>query len=244
MSAAPMKKSALPSTLRPVGSVPSSRSRRAVSMSVRESTSKTGLVSGWSPALGSSPVRIRRFLMPSAAAPINSLCSAMRFLSRQVSCSTGSMPASRRSLAAASAAICARAPAPSVTLTASARPLRPCALRNSSAPSNDTGGVISAVMTKRRCGPSRGPPSRSRSWSVGGTERLMVWSFITCSVSRQPGFAAWLAAQASLAPGAPRQQHLYNLGLYINSAADSGFGLGFLDRWAGLWLERGHSASG
>ena len=32
MSAAPMKKSALPSTLRPVGSVPSSRSRRAVSI--------------------------------------------------------------------------------------------------------------------------------------------------------------------------------------------------------------------
>ena len=61
--------------------------------------------------------------MPSAAAPISSLCSAMRFLSRQVSWSTGSTPAPRRRLAAASAAICARAPAPSVTLTASARPL-------------------------------------------------------------------------------------------------------------------------
>ena len=36
--------------------------------------------------------------MPSAAAPISSLCSAMRFLSRQVSWSTGSMPASSRRL--------------------------------------------------------------------------------------------------------------------------------------------------
>ena len=36
MSAAPMKKAALPSTLRPVGRVPSSRSRRAVSIKVRE----------------------------------------------------------------------------------------------------------------------------------------------------------------------------------------------------------------
>ena len=34
MSAAPMKNAALPPTLRPVGSVPSSRSRRAVSISV------------------------------------------------------------------------------------------------------------------------------------------------------------------------------------------------------------------
>ena len=41
-----IKKSAWPATFRPVGSVPSSRNRRAVSISVLESTSKTGLVSG------------------------------------------------------------------------------------------------------------------------------------------------------------------------------------------------------
>ena len=50
----------------------------------RESMSNTGLVSGWSPALGSSPVSTRRLRMPSAAAPIRSLCSAMRLRSRQV----------------------------------------------------------------------------------------------------------------------------------------------------------------
>ncbi len=40
MSAPPMKNSALPSTLRPLGNVPSSRSRRAVSISVFKSISK------------------------------------------------------------------------------------------------------------------------------------------------------------------------------------------------------------
>ena len=43
----------------------------------------------------------------------------------------------------------ARAPAPSVTLTASARPFRGAALAIRSAASHDTGGAISAVMTKR-----------------------------------------------------------------------------------------------
>ena len=87
--------------------------------------------------------------MPSAAAPIISLCSAMRFLSRQVICKIGSMPAPRRRLDAASALICARAPAPSVTLTASARPLSATAFCKSSAASQDTGGANSAVMTNR-----------------------------------------------------------------------------------------------
>ena len=44
---------------------------------------------------------------------------------------------------------CARAPAPSVTLTASARPFSGAALAIRSAASHDTGGAISAVMTKR-----------------------------------------------------------------------------------------------
>src|ERR1700685_202969 len=92
MSAPPIKNAAWPETLRPVGSVPSSRSRRAVSISVDELTSNTGLVSGWSPAFGSSPVRRRRLRTPSAAAPIISLCSAIRFLSRQVICRIGSIP--------------------------------------------------------------------------------------------------------------------------------------------------------
>src|ERR1700728_3982904 len=87
--------------------------------------------------------------MPSAAAPIISLCSAMRFLSRQVICRIGSLAAPRMRLDAASALICARAPAPSVTLTASARPFSPVAFFRSSAASHETGGASSAVMTNR-----------------------------------------------------------------------------------------------
>src|SRR6516165_2322991 len=93
--------------------------------------------------------------MPSAAAPISSPCKAMRFLSRQVSCRIGSMPASIRMAEAASAAICARAPAPSVMLTASASPRSGTALRSRSCASQETGGVTSAVITKR--------PARNRS---------------------------------------------------------------------------------
>lgn len=59
------------------------------------------------------------------------------------------MPSCLRMAAAASAPICGRAPAPSVTFTASARSLSGAALAIRSARSNDTGGVISAVMTKR-----------------------------------------------------------------------------------------------
>ena len=66
--------------------------------------------------------------MPSAAAPIISLCKASRFLSRQVICRIGSMPARKSRLAPASALMWARAPAPSVTLTASAKPLSAAAL--------------------------------------------------------------------------------------------------------------------
>src|SRR6202453_6472 len=116
--------------------------------------------------------------MPSAAAPINSLCRAMRFLSRQVSWRTGSMPVPIRRLAAASALICARAPAPSVTLTASAKPLSAEALRKSSCASHDTGGASSAVMTNWLW--------RSRSCRVRGRGVLLLCSFIAISV-RQAG---------------------------------------------------------
>ena len=59
------------------------------------------------------------------------------------------MPFCIRMAAAATGSRWARAPAPSVTLIASARPLSGAALATSSAASQDTGGVISAVMTKR-----------------------------------------------------------------------------------------------
>ena len=54
---------------------------------------------------------------------MRSLCSAMRLRSRQVICRIGSSPAPTSIVAAVSAARCGRAPAPSVMLTASARPL-------------------------------------------------------------------------------------------------------------------------
>ena len=101
------------------------------------------------PASGSSPLSSSRLRMPSAAAAIRSLCSAMRLRSRQVSCRIGSMPFCSRIEAAVTGPRCARAPAPSVTLTASARPLSGAALASRSAASHDTGGAISAVMTKR-----------------------------------------------------------------------------------------------
>ena len=57
------------------------------------------------------------------------------------------MPSRSRIAAAATEPMCARAPAPSVTLTASARPFNGAALAIRSAASHDTGGAISAVMT-------------------------------------------------------------------------------------------------
>ncbi len=158
LSAAPRKKSARPETLRPDGNSPLSRRRRAVSKSWRGSRSNTGLASGWSPALGSSPRSISKLRTPDAAALMRSLCKAMRLRSRQVSCSTGSMPCSTSMAAAVTLPRCGRAPAPSVIFTASARPLSGSALASSSLRSADTGGVTSAVMTKR--------PARSLSCKV------------------------------------------------------------------------------
>ena len=62
--------------------------------------------------------------MPKAAAPMRSPWRARRLRSRTVNCSTGSMPCWASMAAQAKADICALAPAPSVTLTASARPFR------------------------------------------------------------------------------------------------------------------------
>src|SRR6516162_896902 len=148
LSAAPRKKSTQPEILRPEGNSPASRSRRAVSSSRYGSRSNTGLASGWSPADGSSPRSTKRLCTPVAAAPSRSLCKAMRLRSRQVSWRMGSMSASTSIAAAASAPRCGRAPAPSVTLTASARPLSGNALASNSSRSADTGGVTSAVITK------------------------------------------------------------------------------------------------
>ena len=80
-----------------------------------------------------------------------------------------SMP--MRMEAAASAAIWARAPAPSVTFTASASPFSGAALLRRSCASADTGGAISAVMTNR--------PARTRSSNV--LRPGLAWSFIVTS---------------------------------------------------------------
>ena len=138
-----------------------SRNSRAVSRSWRGSRSNTGLASGWSPALGSSPRSISRLRTPHAAALMRSLCNAMRLRSRQVSCRIGSMPFSTSMAAAVTAPRCARAPAPSVMLTASARPLSGIALASNSPRSVETGGVTSAVMTKRPA-----PACPAGSWSI------------------------------------------------------------------------------
>src|SRR5579871_2402793 len=83
--------------------------------------------------------------MPSAAAPKRSLCKAIRLRSRQLSCRIGSMPFVARIAAAASGLMLTRACAPSVTLTASARPRSGNALSSSTWRSADAGGAISAV---------------------------------------------------------------------------------------------------
>src|SRR5574341_1001955 len=85
--------------------------------------------------------------MPSASAPSRSPCSASRLRSRQVIWKIGSIPVCTRKCAAARLERCTLAPAPSVTFTAVARPLRGSARRRNSAGSVDTGGVISAVTT-------------------------------------------------------------------------------------------------
>src|SRR5215813_9939731 len=61
----------------------------------------------------------------------------------------GSIPAAMSNADAANALIWAWAPAPSVTLTASASPCSGSTLAMRSSGLQDTGGIASAVMTKR-----------------------------------------------------------------------------------------------
>src|SRR5215472_5364990 len=86
--------------------------------------------------------------MPKVAAPMRSPWSARRLRSRTVNCSTGSTPCWARTAAQAKADICALAPAPSVTFTASARPFRQPARSITADWAAASGGEVSAVMTK------------------------------------------------------------------------------------------------
>src|SRR5260221_14020325 len=83
----------------------------------------------------------------SVAAPRRSLCRARRWRWRKVAGRTGSPPASTIRDAATRADIWARALAPSVTLTASARPFSGRAIWSSISRSAASGGVTSAVTT-------------------------------------------------------------------------------------------------
>src|SRR6185295_2491450 len=78
-------------------------------------------------------------------------------------CSTGSMPFCSRKWAAARLDMWTLAPAPSVTLSAAARPFSGSAAARKAAGSVDTGGDTSAVMVKR-------PAARLRCKS------LLIWS--------------------------------------------------------------------
>jgi len=80
--------------------------------------------------------------------PTSWLCKAMRLRSRQVSWRMGSIPFCIRIEAATVESRWARALAPSVTLTASARPFIDAARSIRSFGSAESGGVTSAVITK------------------------------------------------------------------------------------------------
>src|SRR5688572_16310949 len=147
-SAAPSTRLTSPAIAVPLGSLCSLRMRCAMASKPLLSRSNTGLASGWSPVLGSSPASISMLRMPSETAPRMSPCSARRLRSRQVIWKIGSMPFWTRKCAAARLERCTLAPAPSVTLTAVIRPFSGSARLRNSAGSVDTGGVISAVTTK------------------------------------------------------------------------------------------------
>src|SRR6266404_3153112 len=148
MSAAPSTSLMPPLTCVPEGRRCSARIRCAMASSPRLSRSNTAFASGWSPSFGSSPARHSTLRMPRETAPSRSPCSARRLRSRQVIWKMGSIPFWTRKCAAARLERWTLAPAPSVTLTAVARPLSGSAREMNSAGSVDTGGVISAVTTK------------------------------------------------------------------------------------------------
>src|SRR6267378_148161 len=148
MSAAPSTSLMPPFTSVPEGRRCSVRIRCAMASNPRLSRSNTAFASGWSPSFGSSPARHSTLRMPRETAPSRSPCSARRLRSRQVIWKMGSIPFWTRKCAAARLERWTLAPAPSVTLTAMARPLSGSAREMNSAGSVDTGGVISAVTTK------------------------------------------------------------------------------------------------
>src|SRR5262245_7589916 len=200
-----------------------------MAVSAVESMSNTGLVSGWSPAFGSSPVRRSRLWIPSAAAPIRSASSAMRLRSRQASCRIGSIPSRWSSDAAASALIVARALAPAVTLIASARPWSGRAVRRRSSGSNGTGGVSSVVMTKRR---ARNLCSSCETvWGMGDVLGRCAWAMYLGVVLRRCTGRS-VVASCRVGRGAGRRR-LYR----------TGGGVGTLP--AGSWTgQRGTGKSG
>ena len=145
---------------------------RAVSISVVESMSNTGLVSGWSPAFGivagehqhvadAERRRAHQFALQRDAVAVAAGRSAGSARCR-------SAIEDRRGRECAPYAR-ARS-APSVTLTASARPRSGAALRSRSCGSQETGGATSAVMTKR--------PARSRSFEVCGGAGVALVRFV------------------------------------------------------------------
>ena len=131
MSAAPMKNPRVAADLACRSAVRPCRASRARSPSASRCRGRTP---AWRPAgrprSGRRRVSTRRLWMPSAAAPISSPCSAMRLRSRQVSWRIGSIPRPPQRARRRRGRRCTRAPAPSVTLTASAQALQrgaPCA---------------------------------------------------------------------------------------------------------------------
>jgi hypothetical protein len=167
---APIRNPGRGSTVRPDSRSPSLRIVRAAQTNWTLSRSNTGFASGWSPKTGWSPVSSSTLGMPSVAAAMRSDCRAIRLRWRQVSCITGSTPASTASRLPARLDSRTCAPWLSVTLAASTQPRSSAAERVIAARSTPRGGPISAVTANR---PDAGAPRRpraagSRAGSDGG----------------------------------------------------------------------------
>src|SRR5579871_5034705 len=154
------------------------------------------------------------FGMPSAAAPIRSPWRARRLRSRTVNCSTGSMPCWARMAAHAIADICALAPAPSVTLTASARPFRQEVRSITLSAEAASGGEVSAVITKaRRCSRASSRPgdlwvmlrpTRSRTAAIGDELlQALVVKVLLQLLGRRRGFRLQIIATGDRLGPAP-----------------------------------------
>ena len=149
MSVAPTRTRGAASISRPDGSVPVSRMRVAIRTMSAAPRSGTSVAPGSSPLKSGSPRSASRLGMPRAAAPRTSRWRRSLLRSRPLICSTGSSPARTNWPAAARLDRCARAPAPSVTLTASTSPLSGTARSIIEPGSAERGGVISAVTANR-----------------------------------------------------------------------------------------------